>query len=156
VAASRLSLGVHFSPLLFSMGMLMGPRTGYGLFVGAVVGWAGAGGWLFASNVLAEGTDSALRGWLMWPGAALMVSGVFTSFARDWRLLARSIRDVRALGSAFKGRTVLVPIALATAVVVIGWLGFGVNPLLVAVGLPVSLVTGVVVARSIGETAAMP
>jgi uncharacterized oligopeptide transporter (OPT) family protein len=92
----------------------------------------------------------------MWPGAALMISGVFTSFARDWRLLGRSLRDVRALGSAFAGRAIATPAALALAVVLVGWLGFGVNPFLVAVALIISLVTGVVIARSIGETAAMP
>ena len=92
----------------------------------------------------------------MWPGAALMISGVLTSFARDWRLLGRSIRDVRALGSAFAGRALMAPGVLAIAVILVGWLGFGVSPLLVAVALVVSLVTGVVIARSIGETAAMP
>jgi uncharacterized oligopeptide transporter (OPT) family protein len=156
VAAARLSLGVLFSPLLFSMGMLMGPRTGLGLLVGGLVGWAGIGAWLLGDHLLADATSSTLRTWLMWPGAALMVSGVFTSFARDWRLLARSVRDVRVLGSAFAGRAVMAPAALAIALVILGWIGFGVSPLLVVVGLLVSLITGIVIARSIGETAAMP
>jgi uncharacterized oligopeptide transporter (OPT) family protein len=155
VAAARLSLGVLFSPLLFSMGMLMGPRTGLGLFVGGLLG-AGIGSWLLGDHLLADTTSGALRTWLMWPGAALMISGVFTSFARDWRLLLRSVRDVRALGSAFAGRAVMAPAALAVALVILGWIGFGVSPLLVLVGLLVSLITGVVIARSIGETAAMP
>jgi uncharacterized oligopeptide transporter (OPT) family protein len=156
VAAAKISLGILFSPLLFSMGMLMGPRTGAGLFVGALVGWAGLGSWLLADHVIAEGTPGALRGFLMWPGAALMISGVFTSFARDWRLLGRSIGDVRALGGAFSGRALLAPALIAVIVVLLGSLGFGASPLLVASGLAISLVTGVVVARSIGETAAMP
>jgi uncharacterized oligopeptide transporter (OPT) family protein len=156
VAAAKVSLGVLFSPLLFSMGMLMGPRTGLGLFIGALVGWAGLGTWLVAHPNVVEGTSNALRGWLMWPGAALMISGVLTSFARDWRLLARSIGDVRALGRAFSGKAVLAPALLAFAVVTLGTIGFGVSPLLVALALAVSLLTGIVVARSIGETAAMP
>jgi uncharacterized oligopeptide transporter (OPT) family protein len=156
VAAARLSLGVLFSPLLFSMGMLMGPRTGLGLLLGGLVGWAGIGSWLLGDHLLADATSTTLRTWLMWPGAALMISGVFTSFARDWRLLARSVRDVRVLGSAFAGRAVMAPAALAIALVILGWIGFGVSPLLVVVGLLVSLITGIVIARSIGETAAMP
>ena len=156
VAAAPLSLGIIFSPLLFSMGMLMGPRTGLGLFVGGLVGGAGLGSWLIADHIVGEASSSAVRAWLMWPGAALMISGVFTSFALDWRLLTRSIRDVRVLGSAFAGRALLAPAALAVGVVLVGWLGFDVNPALVATALLVSLVTGVVIARSIGETAAMP
>jgi uncharacterized oligopeptide transporter (OPT) family protein len=156
VGAAPLSLGLIWSPLLFSMGMLMGPRTGLGLFAGGLVGGAAIGPWLLAEHIVAEANSGALRAWLMWPGAALMISGVFTSFARDWRLLARSIRDVRALGNAFAGQALFTPAALALAVVLVGWIGFGVNPLLAAVALAVSLVTGIVVARSIGETAAMP
>jgi uncharacterized oligopeptide transporter (OPT) family protein len=155
IAAAPLSLGIIWSPLLFSMGMLMGPRTGLGLFVGGMVG-AGLGSSLIADGVVREASASAVRSWLMWPGAALMISGVFTSFALDWRLLARSIRDVRALGSAFAGRAFMAPALLAVGVVMVGWLGFDVSPVLVAVALLVSLVTGVVIARSIGETAAMP
>jgi uncharacterized oligopeptide transporter (OPT) family protein len=156
VAAAKVSLGVLFSPLLFSMGMLMGPRTGLGLFVGALAGWAWLGTWLVADRVVGEGTSNALRGWLMWPGAALMISGVLTSFARDWRLLARSIGDVHALGRAFSGRALFGPALIAGAVVWLGAIGFGASPLLVALGLSISVVTGIVVARSIGETAAMP
>jgi uncharacterized oligopeptide transporter (OPT) family protein len=156
VSAAPLSLGVIWSPLLFSMGMLMGPRTGLGLFLGALLGSAGLGFWLIASHVLPDSSAGAVRAWLMWPGAALMVSGVFTSFARDWRLLARSIRDVRALGNLFAGRALLAPVTLAAIVVIIGYVGFDLSPLLVALALLASLVTGVVVARSIGETAAMP
>jgi uncharacterized oligopeptide transporter (OPT) family protein len=156
VAAAPLSLGIIWSPLLFSMGMLMGPRTGLGLFVGGVVGGAGLGSWLIAEHIVGEPGSGAVRAWLMWPGAALMISGIFTSFAIDWRLLARSLRDVRAVGSAFAGRTVMAPAGLATLIVLVGWIGFGVSPALSAVALLVSLVTGVVIARSIGETAAMP
>jgi uncharacterized oligopeptide transporter (OPT) family protein len=156
VAAAPLSLGIIWSPLLFSMGMLMGPRTGLGLFIGGLVGGAGLGSWLIADHVVGDASSGAVRAWLMWPGAALMISGVFTSFALDWRLLARSIRDVRVLGKAFAGRALFAPAGLAASVVLVGWLGFDVNPLLVAVALLVSLVTGVVIARSIGETAAMP
>ena len=156
VGSAPLSLGIIWSPLLFSMGMLMGPRTGLGLFVGGLVGGALIGPWLIADHVVSDASGSAVRAWLMWPGAALMISGVFTSFARDWRLLARSVRDVRALGSAFSGRALFTPAALAVAIVLVGWIGFGTSPLLVVVALAVSLVTGIVTARSIGETAAMP
>jgi uncharacterized oligopeptide transporter (OPT) family protein len=156
VGAAPLSLGFVFSPLLFSMGMLMGPRTGLGLFVGGLVGGTLLGPWLIADHIVSDASGSAVRSWLVWPGAALMISGVFTSFACDWRLLGRSIGDMRALGSAFPGRALMTPAALAMAVVLVGWLGFGVSPLLVVVALAVSLVTGVVIARSIGETAAMP
>ncbi|MET0593848.1 MAG: OPT/YSL family transporter, partial [Polyangiaceae bacterium] len=155
VAAAKLSLGVLFSPLLFSMGMLMGPRTGLGLFTGALVGWAALGSWLVAEHVV-DGSSGALRAWLMWPGAALMISGVFTSFARDWRLLARSFGDVRVLGRAFSGRALFAPALLAALVVAIGAIGFDTSPLLVASALVISLLTGVIVARSIGDTAALP
>jgi uncharacterized oligopeptide transporter (OPT) family protein len=155
VAAAPLSLGVIWSPLLVSVGMLIGPRTGLGLFVGATLGWVVVAPWLVTEQIVAEPTNAALKAWLVWPGAALMIAGALTSLARDWRLVARSARDVRALGTD-GWRSLVAPAALALAVATIGWLSFGIGPLVLLGALGISAVTSIVVARSIGETAWMP
>jgi uncharacterized oligopeptide transporter (OPT) family protein len=154
VPAARLSLGVVYSPLLFSIGMLVGPRTGLGLFVGAAVAWGVVAPWLVAGNVVPDA--GALRGWLLWPGATLMIAAVLTALARDWRLLARSARDVRAVGTSFDRRTLVAPAALTALLVLLGNWAFQVNGLLLLAALALSLLSAVVVARSIGETAFMP
>ncbi|HEX9297994.1 MAG TPA: OPT/YSL family transporter, partial [Polyangiaceae bacterium] len=156
VGAPQLSLGLIFSPLLFALGVLIGPRTGWGLFVGGVLGWAVVAPWLVATQVVADASHQALRAWLVWPGAALMIAATVTSLARDWRLLSRSARDVRGLGHTYAGRALIAPAALAPIVVLTGWLCFEVSPLVLLGSLALSLVMAVVVARSIGETAAMP
>jgi uncharacterized oligopeptide transporter (OPT) family protein len=154
VPAARLSLGVVYSPLLFSLGMLIGPRTGLGLFVGGVVAWGALAPWLVADQVVADA--GALRGWLLWPGASLMIAAVLTALARDWRILARSARDVRAVGASFDRRTLVAPAALTALLVMLGSWAFQVNELLLLAALALSVVSAVVVARSIGETACMP
>jgi uncharacterized oligopeptide transporter (OPT) family protein len=154
VPAARLSLGVVYSPLLFSIGMLIGPRTGLGLFVGAALAWGAIGPSLLSAQVVADGP--ALRGWLLWPGASLMIAAVLTALARDWRLLARSARDVRAVGGSFEPRTLVAPAAITAVLVLVGAWAFQVHALLLLAALAVSLVSAVVVARSIGETAFMP
>jgi uncharacterized oligopeptide transporter (OPT) family protein len=154
VPAARLSLGIVYSPLLFSIGTLVGPRTGLGLFVGGVVAWGVVAPSLVASAVVADA--GALRGWLVWPGASLMIAAVLTSLARDWRLLARSARDVRAVGGSFERRSLVAPAVLAAVLALLGAWALDVNALLVLAALALSLVSAVVVARSIGETAFMP
>jgi len=155
IAAAPLSLGVIWSPLLVSVGMLIGPRTGLGLFVGATLGWVVVAPWLVTEQIVAEATNAALKGWLVWPGAALMIAGALTALARDWRLVARSARDVRALGTD-GWRSLVAPVVLALAVTAIGWVSFGIGPLIVLGAVGISAVTAIVVARSIGETAWMP
>jgi len=149
-------LGVVWSPLLFSVGMLLGPRTGIGLFAGGLLAWGVVAPWLITAHIVAEPTFGALNGWLIWPGAALMIAGALTSLARDWRLLARSAGDVRALGGAYASRAMLVPAALALALVLLGWSSFGVSPLVGLGTLAISCVMAVVVARSAGETSVFP
>jgi uncharacterized oligopeptide transporter (OPT) family protein len=124
------------------------------LCVGAVVAWGAIGPWLFAANVVADG--AALRGWLIWPGASLMIAGVLTALARDWRLLARSARDVRAVGGSFEPRALVAPAALTAVLVLVGAWAFEVNAMLLLGALALSLLSAVVVARSIGEAAFMP
>jgi uncharacterized oligopeptide transporter (OPT) family protein len=155
IAAAPLSLGVIWSPLLASVGMLIGPRTGLGLFVGATLGWVVVAPRLVTEQIVAEATNGALKAWLVWPGAALMIAGALTSLARDWRRLARSARDVRALGTD-GWRSLVAPAVLALAVATIGWVSFGIGPLVALGAVAISAVSAIVVARSIGETAWMP
>jgi uncharacterized oligopeptide transporter (OPT) family protein len=156
IAAQPLSLGVAWSPLLFSIGALMGPRTGLGLFVGGLLAWAVVAPWAIGAHVVAEPSFEGLIQWLMWPGAALMIAGAATPIARDWRLLVRAGRDVRAVRGFDFGRGALFAAGLALAIVLVGWQCFGVHPLVLLGAIVISVIMAIVVARSGAETATLP
>ncbi len=85
-----------------------------------------------------------------------MIAAAVTSFARDWRLVARSARDVRSLGAPAFGSALVAPLVLFLATMAIGWFVLGLDLPVLAGSLAISILTAVLIARSIGETAAMP
>jgi len=156
VPAATLSLGIVYSPVLVSIGALMGRRTALGLFAGGVLGYVLLAPALVENHLVAEATGAALRAWLVWPGASLMIAAAVTSLARDWRLLARSARDMRALGAPGVASAFVAPGVLALATMVIGSFAFGLRLPILAASMAISVLTAVLIARSIGETATMP
>ena len=78
---------LYLGPSLFGAGFLIGPRVVLSLVLGAIVGWGILGpyaqfrGWA-PGNVMDYKTGP--RGWILWPGVALMVSEALTSVAMSW------------------------------------------------------------------------
>ena len=74
---------LYFGPMLFGAGILIGPRVGASLALGAVVSWGILGPWVqangWAPGEIMSYTDGP-RGWLLWPGVAIMVSEALTSW----------------------------------------------------------------------------
>lgn len=74
------------SPLMLGAGILIGWRTAASLFLGALIAWLGlapyveAQGWVADPTATMSYTDGA-RGWILWPGVALMVSDALTNLA---------------------------------------------------------------------------
>ncbi|MCB9741162.1 MAG: OPT/YSL family transporter [Alphaproteobacteria bacterium] len=91
------------SPLMTGAGLLIGPRVGSSLLLGAIAGWAVLGpyaqsqGWAGGPSFnevegLWEGGKTmsysdGVRGWILWPGVAIMVGDALTSLALSWRTI---------------------------------------------------------------------
>ena len=96
------SFTVYLGPSLFGAGFLIGPRVVLSLVLGAIVAWGVLGpytqqqGWA-PGDVMDYKTGP--RGWILWPGVALMVSEALTSVAMSWRSFLR-VLTVRGSTSA--------------------------------------------------------
>ncbi len=154
---------LSISPSLMGAGLLIGPRVVWSLFAGMVISWAILGpiaqqqGWA-PGDPMTYGNGA--RGWLLWPGVALMVSESLMSLALSWRTLLRVFVSPAALGDSraanpqaipnswWMGGLVagsLVTIALAQYVFAIPWY-------LTLVAIPLSAILAAVATRSTGET----
>jgi uncharacterized oligopeptide transporter (OPT) family protein len=167
LTAASLWIGVSVSPVMLSAGALIGPRGGVSVLLGSVAAW----GWLaplILARGWAKGADyGALTGWLLWPGVALLVSSAITALLMDWRAIVRGARDlfiVRKTSGAApaepapRSRTfwTVVTCGSVLAALVIGWMTFGVHPLLVLGALGFAFIMAGVSARAAGETDQAP
>lgn len=180
VPAQTLSLGVSVSPLLLSTGLLIGLRAAGSMLVGSLLGWALLAPLLLRHGVVAEADHGRLLDWLMWPGAALMLSSSLTSLALESRSLVRGVRDLSLLAtrrdvavpnelttplvdrvstrsSQGRGAAVLVLTLVSVGVVVlVAHAAFKLSPLTTLLALALALVLSSVCARSAGETDMAP
>jgi len=101
------TFSILVSPMMTGAGILMGPRVGTSLFLGAVLGWAVLGpfavsqGWAAGPELGEDGvwTSGSLmsyaegvRGWILWPGVAIMVSDSLTSLALSWKTILNTFK----------------------------------------------------------------
>lgn len=153
---------LYFGPMLFGAGILIGPRVGASLAVGAVLAWGllgpmvQAAGW--APGDVMSYTDGP-RGWLLWPGVAIMVSEALTALALNWRTFVRTFRGRQALGTSESGgnriptswwRNGLAAAAVGT--IIAAWYLFDIPPHLTVLALVLSFGLAAVAVRSTGET----
>ena len=91
------TLSLKGEVVLLGAGALMSFRTGWSLLVGGILTYAFLAPELVAQGIVKEVTYKAIVGWTLWPGAALLVSAGLTSFALDWRSVARSFSGLTAV-----------------------------------------------------------
>jgi uncharacterized oligopeptide transporter (OPT) family protein len=163
VTAAAWGFKLYFGPSLFGAGFLMGPRVVLSLLLGAVLGW-GVFGPLAKSQGWATGEimsyTNGPRGWILWPGVALMVSEALTSLGLSWRTFARAFKlsSTSAENSALDNERIpdswwiggLVAGSLVTVVVSSAVFGIVWHHTLIAIAL--SAVLAAVATRSVGET----
>lgn len=89
------SFKIYLGPSLFGAGLLIGPRVVLSLVLGAVIAWGLIGPYVQAVGwAPGEVMDykTGPRGWMLWPGVALMVSEALASVAMSWRSFLRVLR----------------------------------------------------------------
>ncbi len=169
------SFSLLVSPMMTGAGMLMGPRVGTSLFLGAVLGWAVLGpfavsqGWT-AGPVLGEdgvwtGGDlmsygEGVRGWILWPGVAIMVSDSLTSLALSWRTILNTFKKKVAADEVIEDHPDQIPNAwwmgglavAASATVGATYFLFDIPILFSIIAIILSSVLAMIAVRSTGET----
>ncbi|HEY5925790.1 MAG TPA: OPT/YSL family transporter [Kofleriaceae bacterium] len=153
VDAGNLAFGIATSPMMIGVGLLVGPATGLGVLLGAVIAWCVIAPYLIEANLVASADYPSLVQWLVWPAVAMMIASSVTNWLMDWRTIVSALRGSRspAARSTLLGLVAAIAVAVLVASQVIGvrieaaLLGFAILPLLVGVA-----------ARAAGETDVAP
>ena len=153
---------MYLGPSLFGAGFLIGPRVVLSLILGATIAWAGLGplaqnmGWA-AGSVMSY--SDGPRGWLLWPGVALMVSEALMALVLNWKTFIRTFKKPSALGDdatnaeAIPNSWWMGGLAAGTVLtMVIGQTVFGLPMWLTLIAVALSSVLAIVATRSTGET----
>ena len=154
---------VLVSPLMTGAGILIGPRVGTSLLAGAIASWAILGpyaqakGW--AAGDIMSYSDGP-RGWLLWPGVAIMVADALTSLALSWRTilntflsLGKKHEDVEDDAEPIPNMWWIGGLLLASAATtVIAWIVFEIPPQFSILAIALSSVLAMIAVRSTGET----
>jgi putative OPT family oligopeptide transporter len=168
VSLASLSVGMSWSPLLVSTGVLMGVRSALSMLLGGVVFWVVIAPWLVRSHIVPGAGFSQDLPWVTWPAVGLLLSSSFVPLVMEWRGLARSFRDIPSLlrrrealdeGVAAADRFRLAkPLLLVSVVVMlaVARLVFHLPLLATAFGVLLALVLANVCARTTGETDMAP
>jgi len=150
IPAAQLSIGVAASPLLVGVGLLVGARVGLSMLLGAAIAWLGVAPVLVGRGLATAGYPS-LVSWTLWPGAALMVASSLTRLVLGRRELWRASPGQAARLPA--ARRVLAAIAaVATALVLVAWAGFGIHPVLGAASVALAAACSAAAMHATGET----
>jgi OPT family oligopeptide transporter len=156
--------------VLLGAGALMSFRTGWSLLLGGLLTYGVLGPALVERGIVTTVSYKAIVAWTLWPGAAILLAAGLTSFALDYRSIARSftgLANIFRKKSAAEaggidavespewwfpaGFLVLAPVVTALMV----WL-FQIPLWAGLVAVPLAVVMGFVAARVTGETDVTP
>jgi len=172
VSIAALTVGMSWSPLLLSTGIMMGIRAAASMALGSAIAWLGLAPWLVRAHIAKQAAFADCLSWLVWPGLGLLLAGSFLPLILDWRAVARSVSDLGALvrrragggapaadgdGAARPAGVGFPALVLAfVAIAVVGRLVFGLHPLGALGAVLAALVLAVVSSRAAGETDLAP
>ncbi|MCI0414630.1 OPT/YSL family transporter [bacterium] len=169
-AAKDWTLSLKSELILIGAGALMSFRAGWSLLIGGLLTYGVLGPSLFERGLIPEVSYKAIVNWTLWPGAALLVAAGFTTFAMDYKSIARSFAGIKRILMRQKqdendpvaavespdwwfpaGYFTLAPLAVLLMI----WL-FQIPWWAAIIAIPLAVIMGFVAARVTGETDVTP
>ncbi len=155
-SGQALRMGTELGVLSLGAGMLIGLRVTLSMLLGSVIAWVIAPGPLVARGWARAMTFAEVLKWVMWPATGLMVAGGITALVLNWKVIARTFRNLStgdADGSEFPVRwTVMGALVSSVALVVVQKVSLGFPIWLSVVSLLLSFPLMLVGIRVLGET----
>lgn len=158
------SFSLYVSPLLTGAGFLIGPRVATSLLLGAIVSW-GVLGPIALSEGWVDGPimdyKTGPRGWILWPGVAIMIADALTNLGLSWRTIANTFkRGAASEALGMEAPEDQIPNAWwmggllvgASATVTVAWFVFEIPPWMTVIAIAMSSVLAAIAVRSVGET----
>lgn len=96
----KYTLGFEGSFIMVASGAIMGWKVGWSLLAGAIVNYGFLAPHMHAMGVIKDLGFRGIVSWSLWPGVSLMVTAAITSFAFQWRSIARAFTSLSKMGSA--------------------------------------------------------
>jgi len=184
VSLGNLTFALDPSPLMLAVGVIIGPRAGLSLLLGALIAWGVIAPWALHEGlipadsvaIMASQSDGAslswfgpMVEWLLWPGVAMMVSAALTSTALSWRTFIRAFHRTKSRvmdsdASLFEDESTIVSHRAVVALLVFGTLIalvlqialFDIEWWAAALGIALTFLLATVAARVTGETDITP
>lgn len=169
---AKWTIAIKMEVVLLGAGALMSFRTGWSLLLGGVLTYGFLGPSLLERGLIEAVSYKAVVAWTLWPGAALLVGAGLTSFALDWRSLARAFtglgamfnKEKRAAAAAQGIGAVESPewwfpagfMVLTPLIVVLMSVMFHIPIWAALIAVPLAVLMGFVAARVTGETDVTP
>ena len=169
--AAMYTIKFEASLIMIGAGALMGIRAALSQLLGAILCYAVLAPWAHSVGAITgELKYKNIVSWSVWIGSAMMLTAGLLEFALKWRQVARAFKDIALLFSGKKPaeEDPLAKIEVPTSWFLVGLAVFGPAAVVlqrVLFGIPVwmgilailmSLVIGIVAARSTGETDTTP
>jgi putative OPT family oligopeptide transporter len=162
----NLTFAIEPSLLMMAIGTIVGKRVGWSMLVGSILAWLVLGpaalenGWA-SGGAPDKAWFSQMGPWLLWPGAAMMVTSALTSVALS---VGSSFRSRGARGEAVEPpgydlpRPVLLALGLgvSAATVACAMVIFELSAWAAIVAVALSVVLALVATRITGETGLTP
>lgn len=161
-AISAWGFSVLISPMMFGAGILIGNRVGFSLLAGAVLAWGVLGpiavdaGWV-SEKIMDYKTGP--RGWILWPGVALMVTDALMSLFMNYKSILNTFKKVDTShikeNPEHRIPTSVVFIGLGAASImtcIFAKILFDIHPLLTLLAICMSAILSMIATRSTGET----
>jgi putative OPT family oligopeptide transporter len=162
------NLGFAFDPsiMMFAVGGIIGNRAAISMMLGAVIAWLGLAPYVLEMGWASPGKPGAgeiwfgpVVKWMLWPGAAMMVTASLTSFAFSAKSIVNAFR-----GGGGEAAPEDVPTrVLVGAVAAVGALSvllqvvlFDIRPHVALIGVLLTYLLAVVAGRVSGETGVTP
>jgi len=169
-AAADWTLALKMEVILVGAGALVSFRTAWSMLLGGALTYGVLAPAMVADGAIPTVSYKAIAGFMVWPAASLLVTSGLTSFALDWRSVARSFQGLaRVFGRRGDGAddamdAIECPswwfpagyVVLAPIVVVLMGVMFHIPLWACLVAVPLAIVMGFVASRVTGETDITP
>jgi putative OPT family oligopeptide transporter len=173
---AKWTISIKTELVLVGAGALMSFRTGWSLMLGAIFNFMILAPVLFEHGLVKQIGDkpvsyAGIIDWTLWPGAAILVGAGLTSFALDYKSIARSFKGIGAVFDRTKRQDPGEGIAaveapdwwfpagllfLTPAIVALMYLMFDIPVYAGVLAVPLAVLMGFVASRVTGETDVTP
>lgn len=92
--AAEWTLAIKTEVVLVGVGALISFRTTWSMLLGGLLTYGALAPSLVAQGLVKQVSYKAIVSWTVWPGASMLVAAGLTSFAFDWRSVARSFSSL--------------------------------------------------------------